>query len=165
LTAASSGRSFPLGKRIPRSSEGLDVSAAHTRADRLGAGRAPPHGRRFPGDGNGFKLGGSDSTGPAAAHVVTNSMSFGNAATGFTDNGNTGALVITRDTAYQNAKTGFDFDGGSTSKLTADLAVGNATPVALGQARHGRGRPGADRRPTAADGPLLPANRVPCDGR
>ncbi len=87
----------------------------------------------FSGDGNGFKLGGSDSTGPAAAHVVTNSMSFGNAATGFTDNGNTGSLVITRDTAYQNAKTGFDFDGGSTSKLTANLAVNNATPVALGQ--------------------------------
>ena len=86
----------------------------------------------FSGDGNGFKLGGSGGTGPAAGHSVTNSMSFGNAAHGFTDNGNTGAIVVNRNTAYNNKKTGFDFDGGSTSKLTANLAVGNATAVALG---------------------------------
>jgi hypothetical protein len=29
-------------------------------------------------------------------------------------------------------KTGFDFAGGSTARLTANLAVGNATAVALG---------------------------------
>jgi len=86
----------------------------------------------FSGDGNGFKLGGSSGTGPAANHNVGNSMSFGNAAHGFTDNGNTGTIVVNRSTAYQNVKTGFDFDGGSTSKLTANLAVGNATAVALG---------------------------------
>jgi len=86
----------------------------------------------FSGDGNGFKLGGSSGDGPAAGHAVSNSMSFGNAAHGFTDNGNTGTITVNRSTAYQNAKTGFDFDGGSTSKLTANLAVGNATAVALG---------------------------------
>ncbi len=86
----------------------------------------------FSGDGNGFKLGGSGGTGPAAGHAVNNSMSFGNAAHGFTDNGNTGTITINRSTAYQNAKTGFDVDGGSTSKLTANLAVGNKTAVALG---------------------------------
>jgi hypothetical protein len=86
----------------------------------------------FSGDGNGFKMGGSGGTGPAANHTLTNSMSFSNAAHGFTDNGNTGTLTVNRNTAYQNAKTGFDFDGGSTSKLTANLAVGNATAVALG---------------------------------
>ncbi|GAA3297211.1 right-handed parallel beta-helix repeat-containing protein [Dactylosporangium vinaceum] len=86
----------------------------------------------FSGDGNGFKLGGSGGTGPAADHSVTNSMSFANAAHGFTDNGNTGTLTVNRDTAWNNAKTGFDFDGGSTSKLTANLAVGNKTAVALG---------------------------------
>ncbi|GAB7036747.1 MULTISPECIES: right-handed parallel beta-helix repeat-containing protein [Catenuloplanes] len=86
----------------------------------------------FSGDGNGFKMGGSGGTGPAAAHSVTNSMAFGNAAHGFTDNGNTGSLVFHRNTAYQNAKTGFDVDGGSTSRLTANLAVGNKTAVALG---------------------------------
>ncbi|MCO8269113.1 right-handed parallel beta-helix repeat-containing protein [Actinoplanes sp. TRM 88003] len=86
----------------------------------------------FSGDGNGFKMGGSGGTGPAAAHTVNNSMAFGNAAHGFTDNGNTGSLVFTRDTAYQNAKTGFDVDGGSTSRLTANLAVSNKTAVALG---------------------------------
>lgn len=86
----------------------------------------------FSGDGNGFKLGGSGGTGPAAAHAVRNSMSFGNAAHGFTDNGNTGAITIDRSTAYQNAKTGFDVDGGSKTRLTANLAVGNKTAVALG---------------------------------
>jgi hypothetical protein len=86
----------------------------------------------FSGDGNGFKLGGSSGTGPPAGHAVSNSMSFGNAAHGFTDNGNTGTITISRSTAYQNAKTGFDVDGGSTSKLTANLAVGNKTAVALG---------------------------------
>jgi hypothetical protein len=86
----------------------------------------------FSGDGNGFKMGGSSGTGPAANHSLSNSMAFGNAAHGFTDNGNTGTLAVNRCTAYQNVKTGFDFDGGSTSHLTANLAVGNATAVALG---------------------------------
>jgi hypothetical protein len=86
----------------------------------------------YSGDGNGFKLGGSDGTGPAASHRLTNSMAWGNSATGFTDNGNTGALTINRCTAYQNTKTGFDFDGGSTAKLTANLALGNGSAVALG---------------------------------
>lgn len=86
----------------------------------------------YAGDGNGFKLGGSSTTGPAASHTVSNCMSFGNSAHGFTDNGNTGSIVVQRSTAYNNTKTGFDFDGGSTSKLTANLAVGNATTVALG---------------------------------
>ncbi|HWS34534.1 MAG TPA: right-handed parallel beta-helix repeat-containing protein [Actinoplanes sp.] len=86
----------------------------------------------FSGDGNGLKLGGSSGTGPAAAHAVSNTFSFNNAAHGFTDNGNTGAITITRSTAYQNVKTGFDVDGGSTTKLTANLALGNKTAVALG---------------------------------
>jgi hypothetical protein len=85
----------------------------------------------YTGDGNGFKLGGSDGTGPAADHVVTNSMAWGNSHHGFTDNGNTGTLTISRSTAYNNTKTGFDVDS-STSKLTADLALGNGTAVALG---------------------------------
>jgi hypothetical protein len=37
-----------------------------------------------------------------------------------------------RCTAHQNKKTGFDVDGGSKSKLTANLSIGNATAVALG---------------------------------
>ncbi|WP_084557917.1 right-handed parallel beta-helix repeat-containing protein [Hamadaea tsunoensis] len=86
----------------------------------------------YSGDGNGWKLGGSDTTGPAAAHTVSNSMAWGNSAAGFTDNGNTGAIVVNRCTAYDNVKTGFDFDGGSVANLTANLAVGNAAPVALG---------------------------------
>jgi hypothetical protein len=86
----------------------------------------------FSGDGQGFKMGGSGSTGPAASHSVTNSIAFSNAAHGFTDNGNTGSITFNRNTAYGNVKTGFDVDGGSTSRLTANLAVNNATAVALG---------------------------------
>jgi hypothetical protein len=86
----------------------------------------------YSGDGNGFKLGGSSGTGPAANHSLSNDMAWGNSAHGFTDNGNTGTIIINRCTAYHNTKTGFDVDGGSTSKLTANLAVGNATAVALG---------------------------------
>ncbi|MEV6348549.1 right-handed parallel beta-helix repeat-containing protein [Actinoplanes sp. NPDC051851] len=93
----------------------------------------------FSGDGNGFKLGGSSGTGPAAGHVVSNSMAFGNAAHGFTDNGNTGAITIARATAYGNGKTGFDCDGGSSTILSANLAVGNATAVALGSLSGGSG--------------------------
>lgn len=84
----------------------------------------------YSGDGNGFKMGGGDPD-PAANHVVVNSMAWKNSAHGFTDNGNPGSLQISRSTAWKNGKTGFDFDS-STSKLTANLAVNNATPVALG---------------------------------
>ncbi|WP_205323759.1 right-handed parallel beta-helix repeat-containing protein [Glycomyces sp. YM15] len=84
----------------------------------------------YSGDGNGFKLGGGDPD-PAADHVVVNSMAWRNSAHGFTDNGNPGTLQISRSTAWKNGKTGFDFDA-STAKLTANLAVNNATPVALG---------------------------------
>jgi hypothetical protein len=86
----------------------------------------------FSGDGNGLKLGGSGGTGPAAAHAVSNTFAFSNAAHGFTDNGNTGTITINRSTAWKNTKTGFDVDGGSKTRLTANLAVGNATAVALG---------------------------------
>jgi len=84
----------------------------------------------YSGDGNGFKLGGGDVD-PPANHVVVNSMAWKNSAHGFTDNGNPGSLQISRSTAWKNGKTGFDFDS-STSTLTANLAVNNATPVALG---------------------------------
>jgi len=84
----------------------------------------------YAGDGNGFKMGGGDVD-PPANHVVVNSMAWKNSAHGFTDNGNPGSLQISRSTAWKNGKAGFDFDS-STSKLTANLAVNNAAPVALG---------------------------------
>lgn len=84
----------------------------------------------FSGDGNGFKLGGGNPA-PAVAHALTNNMSFKNAAGGFVDNGNPGATSLTRNTAWRNAKNGFTVDR-SQSRLTANLAVGNAKPVSLG---------------------------------
>jgi hypothetical protein len=84
----------------------------------------------FAGDGNGFKLGGGDVD-PPANHVVRNSIAFSNAQRGFIDNGNPGSLTIDHATAYKNGGTGFDF-AASTSTLTGNLAVGNATPTHLG---------------------------------
>jgi hypothetical protein len=84
----------------------------------------------FSGDGNGFKLGGGNPA-PAAAHTLVNTISYRNAAHGYTDNGNPGAMVLNRNTAWKNAKTGFTVNR-STSRLTGNLAVGNATPVSLG---------------------------------
>ncbi|MFC4564025.1 right-handed parallel beta-helix repeat-containing protein [Nocardiopsis mangrovi] len=91
----------------------------------------------FSGDGNGFKLGGGNPA-PAAAHTVTNTISFGNAADGYTDNGNPGALLLTRGTAYDNADVGFQVDR-SSPELAANLSVGNATPVDTGDGSTGSG--------------------------
>jgi len=84
----------------------------------------------FAGDGNGFKLGGGDPD-PPANHVVHNTMSFSNAKHGFTDNGNPGVLTIDHAAAWHNGGTGFVFTS-SRSKLTANLAASNTTPMSLG---------------------------------
>ena len=83
----------------------------------------------FAGDGNGFKMGGGIPDQPVA-HTVRNSMSFGNNADGFTDNGNAGAMIVDHNTAYQNVATGFDFDS-SPAVLTRNLAIANAAPAAI----------------------------------
>jgi hypothetical protein len=89
----------------------------------------------YTGDGNGFKLGGGDVDLPAA-HVVTNSMAWGNSAGGFIDNANPGALIIDHATAWDNGGTGFDF-ADSDGTLTHNLAVGNHTAVSLGSGSTG----------------------------
>ncbi|KAF2136189.1 polysaccharide lyase family 9 protein [Aplosporella prunicola CBS 121167] len=80
----------------------------------------------FEGDGNGFKLGGGsdDEKGPAA-HKVTNCISFGNAAKGFTDNKQPGDFVFTRNTAWNNNAVGFQTVS-STSSMTDNIAAANA---------------------------------------
>ncbi len=91
----------------------------------------------YTGDGNGFKLGGGDVDLPAA-HVVRNSMAWGNSAGGFIDNANPGALVLDHNTAWKNTGTGFDF-ADSTSTLTKNLSVNNGTAVSLGSHSTGSG--------------------------
>ncbi|MFE3518504.1 right-handed parallel beta-helix repeat-containing protein [Streptomyces sp. NPDC059166] len=86
----------------------------------------------FAGDGNGFKLGGGTPA-PAVGHTVRNSVAFGNAGHGFTDNGNPGALALSDDTTFGNGGTGFDADtAGAQAALTANLAVSDSRPAALG---------------------------------
>lgn len=78
------------------------------------------------GDGNGFKLGRGD-----ADHLVTNSIAFDNAVSGFIDNGNTASLRLEDNTAWDNGGAGFVFDR-STSTLNRNLAVSNDSGVNLG---------------------------------
>ncbi|WP_405866300.1 right-handed parallel beta-helix repeat-containing protein [Streptomyces sp. NBC_00005] len=137
----------------------------------------------FAGDGNGFKLGGGTPA-PAVAHTVRGSVAFGNAAHGFTDNGNAGALTLTRDTAHANAGTGFDADAsGGTATLTADLSVADKRAAALGPSTVSTGNswdlggtwnassvlstdPGPLTGPRTADGslPSAPSFLVPRNG-
>ena len=61
----------------------------------------------FSGDGNGFKLGGSGGTGPAADHVVTNSMRSQRRRTASPTTATPARSVSSASTAYANARTGF----------------------------------------------------------
>lgn len=86
----------------------------------------------FAGDGNGFKLGGGTPA-PSVGHTVRNSAAFENAKHGLTDNGNPGALALSGNTTFANAGTGFDADtAGARAGLTANLAVSDGRPAALG---------------------------------
>ncbi|KAF2641807.1 pectate lyase L [Massarina eburnea CBS 473.64] len=79
----------------------------------------------FEGDGNGFKLGGGDAAdiGPAN-HNITNSIAFGNAAKGFTDNSQTGDFTLLRNTAWSNADVGFKVSV-AVADITSNVAAGN----------------------------------------
>ncbi|GAA0849709.1 right-handed parallel beta-helix repeat-containing protein [Streptosporangium amethystogenes subsp. fukuiense] len=91
----------------------------------------------YTGDGNGFKLGGGDPD-PQADHLIRNSIAFDNAVGGFIDNGNPGRLTADRNTAWRNGGTGFDF-ARSSSTLTKNLSVANATQASLGSSSSGPG--------------------------
>jgi hypothetical protein len=90
----------------------------------------------FAGDGNGFKLG--ISTSPAIPHTVRNCMAFDNATGGFIDNGNAGTHSVDHNTAWRNGGTGFNFNR-SSSVLTKNLSVANATQQSLGSSSTGSG--------------------------
>lgn len=77
----------------------------------------------FEGDGNGFKLGGGESS--AADHQISNSIAFGNAAKGFTDNKQPGKFVFKRNTAWNNGEVGFQTVA-SVSTLQNNIAASNA---------------------------------------
>ncbi|MFD6279363.1 right-handed parallel beta-helix repeat-containing protein [Streptomyces sp. NPDC060209] len=86
----------------------------------------------FAGDGNGFKLGGGTPA-PSVGHSVRNSVAFENAKHGVTDNGNPGTLTLSGNSTFGNSGTGFDADTtGARAGLTANLAVSDGRPAALG---------------------------------
>lgn len=137
----------------------------------------------FPGDGNGFKMGGG-SPAPAVGHILRHTIAFKNAAHGVTDNGNPGALALTRNTTWANAGTGFDADvAGGTATLTANLSVADARAAAVGSGTVATGNswnlggtwdassvlstdPGAITGPRSVDGspPSAPNFLVPRSG-
>ncbi|MFC9941473.1 right-handed parallel beta-helix repeat-containing protein [Streptomyces pratensis] len=137
----------------------------------------------FAGDGNGFKLGGGTPA-PPVGHAVRNSVAFGNAKHGFTDNGNAGTLSLSGNSTFGNSGTGFDVDtAGGRAGLTANLAVSDGRASALGASTASTGNSwdiggtwndasvlstdtGAVTDPRAADGSLPPAPRflVPRNG-
>lgn len=55
------------------------------------------------GDGNGFKMGGSDSTNKSHNMTLTHCMSFFNRKRGFDQNNNRGSMTLYNNTAYSNA--------------------------------------------------------------
>lgn len=63
-------------------------------------------GATFRGNGNGFKLGGSDAK---QRNRVVNSVAFGNPANGFDLNSNVGGQTLYNNLGYQNGKN-YDFD-------------------------------------------------------
>ncbi|KAL2867337.1 uncharacterized protein BJX67DRAFT_371993 [Aspergillus lucknowensis] len=88
----------------------------------------------FEGDGNGYKLGGGDDAdiGPAD-HRIINSIAFGNAKDGFTDNSQPGNFELIRNTAWNNTAVGFKF-GTAVATLTDNLAASNGeSPTSLSE--------------------------------
>ncbi|KAL4879290.1 hypothetical protein BJY04DRAFT_208809 [Aspergillus karnatakaensis] len=93
----------------------------------------------FEGDGNGYKLGGGDDAdiGPAN-HRIINSIAFGNAKDGFTDNSQPGNFELIRNTAWDNADTGFRFNT-AVATLTDNVAAANNVETRLSSAQISEG--------------------------
>lgn len=78
----------------------------------------------FEGDGNGFKLGGSQGDIGPANHVIVNCIAFDNLARGIIDNGNPGHMTFERNTAWNNGGLGFQ-QSGDTAEFTDNIAALN----------------------------------------
>jgi len=80
------------------------------------------------GNGNGFKMGGSDSANLEHNFILKNCLSFGNRVKGFDQNNNRGSMTLYNCTAYQNGTnysiTGY-IDSGSTVTVENCVALGS----------------------------------------
>jgi hypothetical protein len=74
------------------------------------------------GDGNGFKMGGSDATDLRHNQTLTNCMAFYNRKRGFDQNNNRGSMTLYNNTAFANA-------GGNFSMNSIALASGSVMTV------------------------------------
>ncbi|WP_437580851.1 right-handed parallel beta-helix repeat-containing protein [Sorangium sp. So ce887] len=64
----------------------------------------------YMGNGNGFKMGGSN--GLASEHVITRSVAFGNKVRGFDENNNVGNITVKNCTGWLNGSMNFAFGEG-----------------------------------------------------
>ncbi|WP_437872810.1 right-handed parallel beta-helix repeat-containing protein [Sorangium sp. So ce363] len=92
----------------------------------------------YMGNGNGFKMGGSN--GLASDHVITRSVAFGNKVRGFDENNNVGNITVKNCTGWLNGSMNFAFgEGGfhtfinniSHARKSSDEPVGNAVSNAF----------------------------------
>jgi hypothetical protein len=74
------------------------------------------------GDGNGFKMGGSDSTNKRHNQTLTHCVSFYNRKRGFDQNNNKGSMTLYNNTAFANG-------GGNYVMNSISLAAGSAMTV------------------------------------
>jgi hypothetical protein len=90
-------------------------------------------GASFRGNGNGFKLGGSNAK---QRNRVVNSVAFGNPSNGFDLNSNTGGQTLYNNIGYKNGKN-YDFDtslpSGEQHKFRNNISLsGNGSDVFMG---------------------------------
>ncbi len=77
-------------------------------------------------NGNGFKLGGSDTKDLANNFVVTKCLAFYNKANGYDQNSNAGSIYLYNNSAYQNLGRDYFFTSGTvTYKAGAELVLIN----------------------------------------
>jgi len=80
------------------------------------------------GNGNGFKMGGSDSANLEHNFILKRCLSFGNRVKGFDENNNRGSMTLYNCTGYQNG-TNYSIpgpiDSGRTAKVVNCVALGS----------------------------------------
>jgi Right handed beta helix region len=82
-------------------------------------------GDKFEGNGNGYKLSGGEDPIPAVNHIVRKSLAWGNATSGFEDNGNPGSIKLYNNTSFNNGSENYQLKWGK-HVLRNNISVGDA---------------------------------------
>lgn len=82
-------------------------------------------GDKFEGNGNGYKLGGGEDPIPAVNHIVRRSLAWGNATSGFEDNGNPGSIKLYNNTSFNNGSENYQLKWGN-HVLRNNISIGDS---------------------------------------